>query len=250
MEPPGRSLADGVRHSCGGRKWTARELLRDQWFITKGPEILQEGEGATAGARQKHCPGRCCADAATACQKSWGCIEEDDGHISFSSGPHVVITAVPQERFGQGCMRSRRLQAHAGPDDRHWQTSGIPGIPGIVCSFASFTPPPAMVSMSSQYPRPPSDVCSSCLLPGRVQYRANCITRILLPSRQITAYATAAICGVLLDGRPYSQPYVLISGTAWREASQRAAFRYALPLAGGKRCHLSTQLRRIFFTAR
>jgi hypothetical protein len=135
MEPPRRSLADGVRHSCGGRKWTARELLRDQWFITEGPEILQEGEGATAGARQKHCPGRCCADAATACRKSWGCIEEDDGHISFSSGPHVVITAVPQERFGQGCMRSRRLQAHAGPDDRHWQTSCIPGIPGIACKL-------------------------------------------------------------------------------------------------------------------
>jgi hypothetical protein len=123
-------------------------------------------------------------------------------------------------------MRSRRLQAHAGPDDRQrWQTSGIPGIPGIACSFASFTPPPAMSSMSSQYPRLPSDVCSSCLLPGRVQYRANCITLASFchrgrsqPTRQPT------ICGVSFNGRPFLNPYVLVSGTAWREASQRAAF--------------------------
>jgi hypothetical protein len=223
----------------------ARQWLRDQWFVApsrcRGTRDILRGRGGNGERETKSCPGRCCADAATDCQKSWGCTEEDGGHISFSSGPHVVITSGP----------TRTVPPRVHADDRQrWQTSGIHGIPGIARSFASFTPPPAMSSMSSQYLRPPSDV-----LPIVSAARSRAVSRklhhprILLSSRQITAYATAAICGVSLNGRPFFQPYVLVSGTAWREASRRAAFRCALPVVGRKRCHLSTQLRCIFFTA-
>jgi hypothetical protein len=77
----------------------ARQWLRDQWFVApsrcRGTRDILRGRGGNGERETKSCPGRCCADAATDCQKSWGCTEEDGGHISFSSGPHVVITSGP-----------------------------------------------------------------------------------------------------------------------------------------------------------
>jgi hypothetical protein len=94
----------------------------------------------------KHCWGRCCGGDATDCQKSWGCMKEDDGHISFSSGPHVVITASHKNGSAKSACGAELTQ------DRTTDSAGrrpvfqasrtlLAGLQA--CSFASFTPPPA-----------------------------------------------------------------------------------------------------------
>lgn len=92
-----------------------------------------------------------------------------------------------------GAGDSRRQQAHAGQLRASSQASGVQGIPAIACRLASSTPAPVVPSMSSQYPCSLSDVHCWCLLAGRVQSLANCMT---LAARRCSAMRQMQVCGV------------------------------------------------------
>ncbi|KAF1944231.1 hypothetical protein EJ02DRAFT_104208 [Clathrospora elynae] len=133
----------------------------------------------------------------------------------------------------------RLLIAYAGlPVDWHTRHPSH-----CFASFASSTPPSAVSSMSSQYPRAQSDICFMASAGwSRAESRKLHHALVLMPSRQMDPLQQPALAGCCsLRGRFSSLTYS--SGLALAEASQRAAARCGLPVAGRKRCLSSTRLR-------